>query len=546
MSLTPAVLLLLASIWPTNDPPWSRVEAARFTVYGQAPGGELSRVAGELEGLCRAHDTLLADPSPAPGRFTWVFVFPDSATMAPFLGDLSEVRQRVGGIFRPSYDANFAIIDASMDDDPTRLLFHEWTHAFTSAHLREIPTWLHEGLAEYFSTVSVHGDRALIGTPPSGALRVLDARRAMDWREVWAWSTDPLAIHRLNDGDAELFYAQAWLLTHYLLRGPEHSTERWRRFVSLLRAGAETDAALTAAYEIETYTLQDRLELHRSRLRGPMEITLAGTAKTLPSPRITSPAEIHARLGDLLLHSGAPDASPAESLLVRATELDSTFADGRVALGTHHLFQGREGAAESEARAALRRSPESARAWSLLGNALLVRAAHLYSWGASLPDTPPVLLEARGAFHRSLALAPDWTDAHFGLAQTYLHDRGENWEGIRAISVFLEERPQRIDALELLIVLTANSGALEAAWQRCDASRITLLDPEQTARIECHLLGEELRKAIGRQSTTGEFVHRLDELEGRVFSRDGQALLARLRTDPAPFKTPSAEPPATR
>ncbi|MCC7144527.1 MAG: hypothetical protein IT349_20710 [Candidatus Eisenbacteria bacterium] len=546
MNLTPAALLLLGSIWPTNDPPWSRVEAARFTVYGQTPVRELSRVAQELEGLCRAHDTLLADQVLTSERTTWVFVFPDSATMAPFLGDLSDVRQRVGGIFRPSYDANFAIIDASMDDDPTPLLFHEWTHAFTSAHLREIPTWLHEGLAEYFSTVRVQGNRALIGTPPSGALRILDVGRAMDWREVWAWSTDPLAIHRLNDGDAELFYAQAWLLTHYLLRGPEHSAERWRRFVSLLRAGADTDAALTAAYEIEAYTLADRLEVHRSRLRGPIEVALTGSAKALPAPTVTSSAEIHARLGDLLLHSGASEDSPAESLLVHAAALDSTFADGRVALGTLHLFQGREDAAESEARAALRRSPGSARAWSLLGNALLVQAARQEDWGAPLPSTPPVLLEAREAFHRSLALAPDWTDAQFGLAQTFLHDRGENWEGIRAISAFLEERPHRIDALELLIVLTANSGALEAAWQRCDASRITLLDPEQTARIECHLLAEELRASIGRQASASAFGRRLDELEGRVFSRDGRALLARLRADPAPFKTSSAEPPAAR
>lgn len=45
------------------------------------------------------------------------------------------------------------------DEDTMRIVFHEYSHLITSNVAGSVPVWLNEGLAEFYSTFQLVGDR---------------------------------------------------------------------------------------------------------------------------------------------------------------------------------------------------------------------------------------------------------------------------------------------------------------------------------------------------------------------------------------------------
>ena len=78
--------------------------------------------------------------------------------------------------------------------------------------------WLNEGLAEFYSTFQMVGDReALLGRPVPGHLEQLNLRTLLPLEDSANVRHDSPMY---NEGDRRsLFYAQAWALTHMLLVG---------------------------------------------------------------------------------------------------------------------------------------------------------------------------------------------------------------------------------------------------------------------------------------------------------------------------------------
>src|SRR5207248_10413458 len=66
------------------------------------------------------------------------------------------------------------LIAGTLVESTQRRFRHELTHRFLDHRLRWTPSWLEEGMAQYYSTLRVDGEDAIVGTLPNTKLLRVD------------------------------------------------------------------------------------------------------------------------------------------------------------------------------------------------------------------------------------------------------------------------------------------------------------------------------------------------------------------------------------
>lgn len=227
-------LALLAT--PALADPWNVAETAHFRIYSQGPTAELSRRAAMLEdyrSLLEASTTRGAIKVAEPKLD--IFLVENMPTSRPF----TPMSKLVAGIYIASPTRIAAYADAGDKQDQTTLL-HEYAHHFMLGTSGAVayPAWYVEGFAEYFSTAKFAPQSIEVGDIDTG-------------RTSWLVYSDKwLPLEKVLSGDyswrsseeVSLFYAQSWLMTHYMYRNPE-LTPKLGAYLAAVAAGQDSVAA---------------------------------------------------------------------------------------------------------------------------------------------------------------------------------------------------------------------------------------------------------------------------------------------------------------
>ena len=253
------------------------------------------------------------------------------------------------------------------------------------------------------------GYRARIGNPIDHHLRLLAQKPLMPLRELFAVTRDsPEYNEREHQG---IFYAESWLLTHYLMLGgnPAHKAN-FRQLTPLLRQGQSPEQAFTNALHTTLPAME--AELRRYLARGkfePLELTLSASLDT-PRAFVTrglTPMEVCYRLGDELLHIGRLEA--AESYFLQARKLAPGSPLPYEGLGLLAARRGQPDEAVRCLRQAMQLGP-----LNFLAHYTYAREKYLLT--ANGPNLHPLEKEAaaeiRTELQKSLALMPDFGPAH--------------------------------------------------------------------------------------------------------------------------------------
>jgi hypothetical protein len=128
------------------------------------------------------------------------------------------------------------------DRDAT--LLHELAHIFNHHYFPGLPVWVEEGLATYYSTLSVRSGKAMVGKFPSAltvywygrypAVPDLDAIRRMD----------PARFHEVGAAN----YFAAWKLVHLLTNSDPDLHRRFRLYLAALSQAISNDEAWQHAF----------------------------------------------------------------------------------------------------------------------------------------------------------------------------------------------------------------------------------------------------------------------------------------------------------
>jgi hypothetical protein len=227
----------MAAIAPAalaSSDPWLRAESDNFIIYSNSSEARLRDLAADLE----SYDALLARWTNASGPRSpiklEVFLFRVASVFYEALGSVSP---GILGFYtaRPELIASIAQDRGVEGFAAQTTLFHEYAHHFMFAHFANAyPAWYIEGFAELASGTSFEPNRVIIG---NAATARNDTLSRGSWLPLQRLLTiGPGDFHSGEDEDK--FYAQSWLLTHYIFFTPGMDA-KFRDYVAAWRQGGD-------------------------------------------------------------------------------------------------------------------------------------------------------------------------------------------------------------------------------------------------------------------------------------------------------------------
>ena len=431
-----SLFVCLLSSATSAETRWTMVRTPTLTVIGDQPPAALRDVAIQLEQFRSVVAGQIAGADRPPSLPTNVFVFGTRNALRPYLPFSSGRPASLAGFFQRDGDVNTIALSLERADESSAVTYHEYTHLLVGNAVRNMPVWLNEGLAEYYSTYRLvdGGREAQIGRPPEGRLALL--------RQDSLPLTQVIAVDRAsalyNESDKRsIFYAESWALTHYVLTQLPKGGAAINAYVAAIGEGRTPDEAFFAAFG-QTPVEFDRI------LRVYVQRSLfAGTRFTFPekltapepsAPRVLSNSEANAWLGDLQRRVGRDaEAAPRIDAAV-AAEPDHSMT--HLAAGLLRFTQQRtgEGLLEMERAAAL--APNDFETQFLHGVWLLRE---------DLVGSTKNSESAARALARAAALRPESCDAHAWLAYAQMQNDGTLADARRSIETAIELAPGRVD-----------------------------------------------------------------------------------------------------
>lgn len=564
---------------------WTRLRTPNFVLLGENGDRPLRRVGERLEQFREVFARVFPStrqtlPSPAI-----VYVFTSERAYQPFMPLFNGKRVDVGGYFQGSAGASYITLNTEAGDRAYPVIFHEYVHLLIGNTQADVPVWFNEGLAEYYSTYQLWGER-------EATLGRVQENHVLSLRERFIPLSELLAVdHKsplYNEGDRRsIFYAESWALVHYLLIGNPQREGQLAKYLQRYADGVPNDRAFKEAFGVTELQLEKELRqyvqqsaYHSTRVRFTDKVAID---REWPVDQ-PGDADGQAALADLLLAMRRYDDAAARVEAVLATT--PGHARAQAILGRVRAAQGKPSEAMTLLDAAVKAAgddylPPYYQALVLLrgegqtsaeitaevarrGRALLQEATRLQpgladahglsAWASLAANEPKAALDSAA---KAFALSPRHEYALFhARARVYLRD-----PDVRpALSALMERGSAewiRNEARELLVFLAQLQQAAPAASARAAAAApsVTGDAPASTGDTTAMPPGPARRSMvvpIFRKMGPGE-LRELGVFEGADCARDGVTFRVRTSSrllranakafDQVEFFTYRAEPP---
>lgn len=312
---------------------WRRIDTPNFVVIGDVSAGDLREVGASFEGFRDALGRIINDRVTATIVPSVIVVFSTEYMFGPFRPKFEGRRIEVDGLFLPGQDLNYIAIQHGTG---LRLLFHEYTHLLVGNAGFNVPVWLGEGLAEFYSTLSIErfGTEAALGGLINDHLARLNDTTLIPIEDLLRIDhQSPL----YNEGSRRsVLYAQSWALTHMLYLGQPARTKELAQYVDLVTSGTPSVDAWKTAFagvdimrDLERYIRRQQFTSHRYKLNEKL-----ASLERVPATNLTR-AEADGFLGHLLVRLNDPVEAAARLEGARQREPDNVRVRVSEALLAH-------------------------------------------------------------------------------------------------------------------------------------------------------------------------------------------------------------------
>jgi tetratricopeptide (TPR) repeat protein len=319
---------------------------------------------------------------------------------------------------------------------------HEYLHRVIRHASPLLPAWLNEGLPEFYSTISISGDKMQVGHAVERRLQELA-------HEPWL-SAEDLALG--NRADGGIFYAESWALVHMLSLSPEFS-KGMPEFVKQINDGAPQEDAFPKAFGI---TMAQALAALHAYLRSAKEIVMPSppveAAENYQASHLSADAAL--ALADLALRTNHLEL--ARSLFEKAAHDNPKSPAAMAGLGDLALAENRKDLAKVQFEQAVTMGSRDARTFFELA-------------ALNHDDT---LLE------KALTIDPDFAAAHF-LLGVRLTDNADFASAIGHLEKAVALEPRRFTYWNALGYAQAKSGDRRSAAESARRASVLAHAPEE-------------------------------------------------------------------
>ena len=318
-------LITLCVLSASAKDQWITVRSQNFFLVGNASEKDIRKVALKMEQFRATFRLIFPKTTLSSGKPTNIVVFKSVSAYKPFLPRRKDGKADTGivGYFQPGEDVNYITLSTEGEDEETfKVIFHEYVHSLIDATFgrSEIPAWLNEGLAEYYSTFRVeNGNEVYLGYPILEHANFLAGNGLLHLGDLFNASSRD--IHANGGRTRTAFYAESWALVHCLMTTGRNAL--LSKFVAGLQNDLPPEAAFKAAFGTDYADMENQLRKYVTQGKFNYQILTLKDQLAFASEQATAPiddAKANAYLGDLLYHSNRLEE--AEPYLAKAIAAD--------------------------------------------------------------------------------------------------------------------------------------------------------------------------------------------------------------------------------
>jgi tetratricopeptide (TPR) repeat protein len=393
--------------------PWVEMRSEGFCAYTSGSTQMMAMVLARLEQFRFAYSQM-AGPQTVVSQPIEVYAFESNADFSPFKPVYEGRPSNVAGYFMRRSDSLIIALSLSADITNTlRVLFHEYTH-FLLRKNHHWPTWLSEGMAELYSTLELQGDSVVLGRPPPDHLRTLADEPLVPLQRLFAVTHESPDY---NESDKQgVFYAQSWLLTHYLATGDDVARrKRFGNYTNLARDERAPENAFVRAMSTSLPAMEKELKnyLVQGRFK-PLTLKAGSRPRVYMNQRPLGHAEMSFLLGYLLLQLKREDEG--RQFFAEALRLGPKEPYGHQGLGLIEAYQKHSGEAIRHLEQAQRLGAKSYLFHYWLGRErLMLLKDSDGSFRTLSPEKASQLNGIRSSLGESIRLMPRFPLAHYYL-----------------------------------------------------------------------------------------------------------------------------------
>ncbi|MBZ0113128.1 MAG: hypothetical protein K8J08_11745 [Thermoanaerobaculia bacterium] len=500
---------------PESFEGWTEAEVAGLRFLSQTEPERTRELISSLIRFREALRVLAPDAvhdAPVP---TDVIVFANEAAYRPYKQVAGRNTDHLVGHFTATTFGDWIAVngDSSVAGE-FRAIYHEATHAFIAHSFPNVPLWLNEGLAEYYSTFRVVGSREEVGHAIEHHLRALESEGLMPLRTLFG--VDATSPYYQEGERSGRFYAQSWLLVHYLMSVPGDDQRAVERFLAAVADGVSSEDAFRSSLGMSISQVERTLRNYTQRKEFDYWSLAELPAVKDPVLRPASVNWVRYRLGTFLALSRPDNASAARFRLKSAA--DGGVADAWATLGYLSENAGQPDEAEDFFNRAASGGAHESLSYTLYGRFLLTTAE---------PGSERAIW-AREMLEQAIALDPAFVEPRALLGSSYLLAMTSQTEaGIRQLREAWRRLPGRLDIPFNLAMLLIQSGHTEEADRIID--QIAALGDKELGAKGRRLV-EEARAQRTAQDQTARFNQAVD-LANRRQLEEARNILLELQSE---------------
>jgi len=491
--ISPLVLGLLAFLALCAMPraakdTWIGVRTTHLNIVSSANESATRRVAERLErfvdGVAAFAPSQIAADVPVT-----VILFRSDAAYAPFRPKQDGRTLGVTGYFQRADDENLIALsmETGAEAEPLRVIFHEYAHALMARSAVLWPLWLQEGMAEFYSAFQADSRRFTLGDWIREHPPLLRSARLLPVRDLFAVN---LSSSTYRGANRDIYYAQSWLLTHYLLAGDGGRRRAGlAQFTDGIASGRWPHRSFADAFGTDEDTLQDELR----RYLADERYIGANLSLARPAPRVTaavrtlSDAEAEVIQGILLMRVGRGDE--ADAYFARARALDPAAPRLEESQGFLALTRGRYREAAAHLERAIGHDPKNALAHYYYAETL--RREDMEQGRVVSPDRARAIA---APLRTVIALSPNFARAYYLLGYALSVSEDDLEEAARRLKMAISLTPPHRAAMLTLASVQMKMGEYDDA--RTTAQTVANApDTAEEIRKEARAIAE---KAAGR------------------------------------------------
>jgi tetratricopeptide (TPR) repeat protein len=238
IALLPYVFLLFAASSFAADKPFTEVRSPNFRVLTNGSEHDARRIALEFEQMRAVFAIAFPKMRLTTGAPLLIFAVQtesDMKALAPAMWK-NHKGPLPAGLFQHGWEKQFAIVRLDQDvPGAFNVVYHEYVHTLLHSNFRWLPTWLDEGLAEFYGNTRFEGKKSYVG---AASTRVYQLRNHPRIPLETLMVINPWTYYHGDETRISTFYAESWALVHYLVFGPDMELgKKLSRFYAQLQAG---------------------------------------------------------------------------------------------------------------------------------------------------------------------------------------------------------------------------------------------------------------------------------------------------------------------